>query len=226
MRIFQDIGVRKAVAIQDDSSIFVCSVATKCWLLSRIAHHLHSGFLCFPPFILTTVQLAGSVRMRIKSRITRGDNEMGRTRRRDRGCTIRVRLWSSWAVEGEGKKVYFAGDTGYRSVKDGEDEEGRPVCPAFKEIGEHFSGFDLAMIPIGAYESRWFMSTIHCAQQDSVRTFQDIRAKKADVMHRGTWILTTEEVTEPPKRLAEECQKNGINDGDFLVSDIGETKYF
>ncbi len=41
-----------------------------------------------------------------------------------------------------------------------------------------------------------------------------------------TWILTTEEVTEPPKRLAEECKKIGIDNGDFLVSDIGETKYF
>ncbi len=41
-----------------------------------------------------------------------------------------------------------------------------------------------------------------------------------------TWILTTEEVTEPPKKLAEECKKIGIEEGDFLVSDIGETKYF
>ncbi|PBK68407.1 Metallo-hydrolase/oxidoreductase [Armillaria solidipes] len=135
-------------------------------------------------------------------------------------------LWSSWAVEGEGKKVYFAGDTGYRSVKDGEDEEERPVCPAFKEIGERFGGFDLAMIPIGAYNPRWFMSTIHCAPQDSVRIFMDIRTKKAVAMHWGTWILTTEEITEPPKRLAEECKKIGIDEADFLVSDIGETKYF
>ncbi len=58
-------------------------------------------------------------------------------------------LWASWAVEGEGKKVYFAGDTGYRSVKDDENEDERPVCPAFKEIGEKFGKFDLAMIPIG-----------------------------------------------------------------------------
>ncbi|KAK0430453.1 Metallo-hydrolase/oxidoreductase [Armillaria borealis] len=88
-------------------------------------------------------------------------------------------LWSSWAVEGEGKTVYFAGDTGYGSIKDGEDEAERPVCPAFKEIVEHFGGFDLAMIPIGAYEPRWFMSTIHCAPQDSVHIFKDIKAKKA-----------------------------------------------
>ncbi|KAK0229658.1 Metallo-hydrolase/oxidoreductase [Armillaria nabsnona] len=135
-------------------------------------------------------------------------------------------LSSSWAVEGEGKKVYFTGDTGYRSVEDGENEAERPVCPAFKEIGERFGGFDLAMIPIGAYEPRWFMSTIHCAPQDSVRLFKDIKAKKAVAMHWGTWILTTEKVTEPPKRLAEECKKIGIDKGDFLVSDIGETKYF
>lgn len=64
-------------------------------------------------------------------------------------------LWASWAVQevpnngGEGAKVYFAGDTGYRSVRDGQDEEKVPHCPAFKEIGERFGGFDLALIPIG-----------------------------------------------------------------------------
>ncbi|KAK0430463.1 hypothetical protein EV421DRAFT_1841015 [Armillaria borealis] len=85
------------------------------------------------------------------------------------------------------------------------------------------------------------MSTTHCASQDIMRIFKDIRAKKVVVMHWGravfypffvclfsssTWILTTEEVTEPPKRLAEEYKKIGIDDGDFPVSDIGETKFF
>ena len=65
-------------------------------------------------------------------------------------------LWASWVVEelapahgGIGKRVYFGGDTGYRTVRDGEDESKSPVCPAFKEIGERFSGFDIAMLPIG-----------------------------------------------------------------------------
>lgn len=49
----------------------------------------------------------------------------------------------------EGSKVFFGGDTGYRAVMDGQDEDTVPVCPAFKEIGEKFGGFDLAMIPIG-----------------------------------------------------------------------------
>jgi N-acyl-phosphatidylethanolamine-hydrolysing phospholipase D len=59
-------------------------------------------------------------------------------------------LWASWAVTAQtGEKVYFGGDTAYRTVRDGEDEEMVPTCPAFREIGEKFGGFDLALLPIG-----------------------------------------------------------------------------
>jgi N-acyl-phosphatidylethanolamine-hydrolysing phospholipase D len=73
-------------------------------------------------------------------------------------------LWASWVVEqivpdssppnlptknGSGVKVWFAGDTGYRAVKGGQNEDDVPCCPAFKEIGEKFGDFDLALIPIG-----------------------------------------------------------------------------
>lgn len=65
-------------------------------------------------------------------------------------------LWGSWAVEEvlesslrAPKKIWFAGDTGYRTVWEGEDESKMPVCPAFAEIGNRIGPFDLAMIPIG-----------------------------------------------------------------------------
>ncbi|KAF8152552.1 N-acyl-phosphatidylethanolamine-hydrolyzing phospholipase D [Crassisporium funariophilum] len=148
-------------------------------------------------------------------------------------------LWASWVVEEvQAKtnqepstvrppvKLFFAGDTGYRAVRDGEDEDTLPVCPAFKAIGKRFDGFDCALIPIGAYLPRQFMSPIHCAPQDSVRLFKDVKAKKALGMHWGTWILTSEDVYEPPKRLAEECKKAGIEDGAFTVCNIGETLWF
>lgn len=78
-----------------------------------------------------------------------------------RGITDRFKsLWASWVVEeaavpdssNSGRppvKVYFAGDTGYRAVRDGQDEDTVPTCPVFKEIGERWNGFDFAMIPIG-----------------------------------------------------------------------------
>ncbi|KAF9466653.1 N-acyl-phosphatidylethanolamine-hydrolyzing phospholipase D [Collybia nuda] len=145
-------------------------------------------------------------------------------------------LWSSWVVEEvrppaknpppsdeSGVKLFFAGDTGYRTVLDGQDEDKVPVCPAFTEIGAKFGSFDLALIPIGAYMPRQFMSSIHCAPQDSVRIFKDVGARKALGMHWGTWVLTTEDVNEPPRRLAEECEKAGIETGAFGVCEIGET---
>jgi N-acyl-phosphatidylethanolamine-hydrolysing phospholipase D len=47
------------------------------------------------------------------------------------------------------KNLYFAGDTAYRAVHNGEDESKVPVCPAFAEVGERFGGFDMALLPIG-----------------------------------------------------------------------------
>ncbi|TCD69396.1 hypothetical protein EIP91_007743 [Steccherinum ochraceum] len=139
-------------------------------------------------------------------------------------------LWSSWAVEdltgSAGKKAYFAGDTGYRSVRTGEDPEAVPTCPAFNEIGEKLGPFDLAMIPIGAYDPRALFSGEHAHPRDSVRIFKDIRAKKALGIHWGTWILTTEPVLEPPAELRRECEKANITPEEFDICALGETGAF
>jgi len=72
-------------------------------------------------------------------------------------------LWASWVVEnvtenGGGGKVWFAGDTGYRSIPRGvpiEEEDKYRHCPAFEEIGKREGPFDFSMIPIGAYDPRF-----------------------------------------------------------------------
>ncbi|KAJ7110494.1 beta-lactamase superfamily domain-containing protein, partial [Mycena epipterygia] len=134
-------------------------------------------------------------------------------------------LWGGWVLEAKPPLVYFAGDTAYRSVPSNTDDgpETLPVCPAFKEIGTRWGGFDFAMIPIGAYKPRRHMSTIHCAPRDSVAIFRDIKAKRAIGMHWGAWILTTEDILEPPVLLAAECAKAGVKEGAFTVCAIGET---
>ncbi|OJT12399.1 N-acyl-phosphatidylethanolamine-hydrolyzing phospholipase D [Trametes pubescens] len=159
-------------------------------------------------------------------------------------------LWSSWAVEevlpvpspaptptptptspGEGqgeaarapKKVYFAGDTGYRTVWEGEDEETAPRCPAFKEVGEKLGPFDLALLPIGAYAPRAMWSNLHASPADAVEIFKDVRAKKALAMHWGTWILTTEPTMEPPELLKRARLLAGLDEGAFEVCGLGET---
>ncbi|KAF9997754.1 hypothetical protein BGZ79_008545 [Entomortierella chlamydospora] len=139
-------------------------------------------------------------------------------------------LWASWVVQTIPKnesekstKVFFGGDTGYRYVPKGADEDEMPYCPAFKEIGNRIGPFDLSMIPIGAYSPRWFMSPIHCSPEDAVRLHEDIKSKRSVGMHWGTWVLTNEDVTEPPKRLEAAMRKRGHDPNTFNVIQIGES---
>lgn len=180
-------------------------------------------------------------------------------------------LWASWTIEEAVQdatpssrppvKVFFAGDTGYRAVNDGQDEDQVPVCPAFKQIGERFGGFDCALIPIGYVEYLTTGSTLRliaCIQAHTSRvnscppsivhrrivygSSKTLRRRGLWVcigrkssssfvsqfrllVHHRTWVLTSEDVLEPPKRLAEECKKLGIDDGAFTVCDIGETLF-
>ena len=144
-------------------------------------------------------------------------------------------LWASWSIESGGKKVYFAGDTGYRSVPesaDGKDDYGEeyahlPHCPAFAQVGEHRGPFDLGLIPIGAYMPRWIMSPMHANPFDSVNIFRDSKCKRALGMHWGTWVLTEEDVLEPPRLLKQALKQQGIaEEGVFDICDIGESRSF
>jgi L-ascorbate metabolism protein UlaG (beta-lactamase superfamily) len=130
---------------------------------------------------------------------------------RDRNKT----LWGGWAAQAGGARpfsFFFAGDTGYS--KD------------FEDIGERFGGFDLALIPIGAYQPRWFMKAHHVEPAESVRIHQDIRAKTSIAIHWGTFELTDEPLDEPPTLLTQELQKAGISLEDFVVLKHGETMRF
>jgi N-acyl-phosphatidylethanolamine-hydrolysing phospholipase D len=103
---------------------------------------------------------------------------------RDRGAT----LWCGWALAAQdGKRVFFAGDTGYH--------------PEFAQIGERCGPFDLSLMPIGAYEPRWFMRYLHMNPEEAVAAFRALGAGGAMVpIHWGTFKLTDEAMDEPPVR--------------------------
>lgn len=147
-------------------------------------------------------------------------------------CDKEKTLWASWSVKSGGKSVWFGGDTGYRAVPKlphGEDDYGEgheyPVCPAFKEIGDRNGPFDLGLIPIGAYDPRHLLSTLHSNPYDSVNIFKDVRCERALGIHWGTWYLTEEPALEPPKMLREALAKSGIAEtGVFDVCEPGESR--
>lgn len=119
-------------------------------------------------------------------------------------------LWCGWVVESEYGRFYFAGDSGYG--------------PFFKDIGERFGGFDLSLIPIGAYQPRWFMSPVHCDAAEAVLVHRDVKSKTSIGMHWGTFRLTTEPAAEPPLYLAAAAEQAGLKTGDFTVMKFGETR--
>ena len=118
-------------------------------------------------------------------------------------------LWAGWVIKTDAFRFIFVGDTGY--------------TPHFKEIGEKLGPFDLAAIPIGAYEPRWFMARHHVNPAESVQIHKDIGSKKSVAIHWGTFILTDEPLDEPPKKLAAALQENQIPAEDFLVLKHGQT---
>ena len=124
----------------------------------------------------------------------------------DRNAT----LWCSLLLEIAGKKVYFAGDTGYSRD--------------FADIASEHPVIDLALLPIGAYEPNWFMRSVHVNPEEAVRIFQDLGAKQAVGMHWGTFRLTLEPMDEPPQRLTRALAKAGIAPERFIVMQHGETR--
>lgn len=71
------------------------------------------------------------------------------------------------------------------------------------------------------------MSPMHADPHDSVQIFKDTKCQRALGMHWGTWVLTEEDVLEPPRKLREYLRKEHIaEEGVFDICDIGESREF
>jgi L-ascorbate metabolism protein UlaG (beta-lactamase superfamily) len=112
-------------------------------------------------------------------------------------------LWCGYFVEAGEFTVYFAGDTAFG--------------PHFAQIRERFGAPRLALLPIGAYEPRWFMSPVHMAPEDAVRAHEILGAGTSIAIHHGTFQLGDEGIDTPQQVLREAAK-----DGSFLVLANGE----
>lgn len=116
-------------------------------------------------------------------------------------------LWCGFILEGS-KRLYFVGDTAY----DGN---------LFKEIGNRYSFIDIAIIPIGAYKPKWFMSPIHTDPEEAVKIHQDIRSKQSIACHFGTFQLSDENIDEVSTDLKTALELYNIQEKDFFMPDEG-----
>ena len=126
-------------------------------------------------------------------------------------------LWCGFAFALDGMRAWFAGDTAYH--------------PEFAEIGARCGPFDFVMIPIGAYEPRWFMERVHVNPEESVRIYQDVSAAHPAAesplmlgIHWGTFRLTDEPMDEPPRRTVELWRERGLDQDRLWIARFGETR--
>lgn len=118
-------------------------------------------------------------------------------------------LWTGFMLTYQGHKIYFAGDTGFTKF--------------FTEIYERCGAPDLAMLPIGAYQPREMMATVHMDPAEAVQAFLCLQARRAVGMHFGTFQLTGEPIDEPPEKLKRALVEKGISSERFFVLDVGQT---
>jgi len=96
-------------------------------------------------------------------------------------------LWGGWLIDTGRGRILFAGDSGWFG--------------GFAEIGRRFAPIDLALLPIGAYEPRWFMRVAHMDPAEAVRACVALGARRMVPTHWGTFDLSDEAVDEPPREL-------------------------
>src|SRR6266478_4004417 len=105
-------------------------------------------------------------------------------------------LWGGFILVVGGQHIFFAGDSAY--------------APFFRDIRQRFGRMSLALLPIGAYEPRWFMQAVHMNPAEAVQAHLDLLAAESVGMHFGTFQLTTEGIDEPLHALEEACRARGI----------------
>jgi L-ascorbate metabolism protein UlaG (beta-lactamase superfamily) len=116
------------------------------------------------------------------------------------GCTLRVPY---------APRIYFAGDTGYARF--------------FTEVRERLGAPDVALLPIGAYEPRWFMEPFHMNPADAVRAHQEVGARVSIATHHSYFRLADDGFDSPARLLADARASAGVPPEDFRVLDVGET---
>jgi L-ascorbate metabolism protein UlaG (beta-lactamase superfamily) len=121
-------------------------------------------------------------------------------------------LWGGFVAEAGGRRLFFAGDTGYGTH--------------FSEVRERCGALDLCLLPIGAYEPRWFMEEQHMNPDDAVRAHLDLRTPLSVGTHFGCFRLTDEGIDDPVIDLATARRQHAVTADAFQVLETGETRTF
>ena len=112
-------------------------------------------------------------------------------------------LWSSWVIQSKNENIYFSGDSGYANH--------------FKEIGEKYGPFDLALMECGQYNEMW--TDIHMMPEETAQAGIDVQAEKIIPIHWGGFKLAMHEWTDPIERVTIKAKELNLK---VITPKIGE----
>jgi L-ascorbate metabolism protein UlaG (beta-lactamase superfamily) len=118
-------------------------------------------------------------------------------------------LWGGFLLDVDRRRIFVAGDTAYG--------------PFFRDIRRRSGPIDLALLPIGAYEPRWFMRGVHMNPEEAVQAHLDLEAAESIGMHYGTFQLTAEGIDEPLRALDAARQAHEVAASRFRTLAFGES---
>jgi len=117
-------------------------------------------------------------------------------------------LWASFLLDAPGRRIYFGGDSGY--------------FIGYREIGRRYPGIDHALIPVTAYDPRWFMHYAHMDAREALDAFQDLKARYFIPTQWGTFRLGDEPIGHAPLALQKALSATGIDPKRLLVMGLGQ----
>jgi L-ascorbate metabolism protein UlaG (beta-lactamase superfamily) len=118
-------------------------------------------------------------------------------------------LWGGFMLMAGTRRIYFAGDTAYAGF--------------FRDIRQKLGPIDLALLPIGAYDPRWFMESVHMDPAEAVQAHLDLEARQSIGMHFGTFQMSTEGIDDPLRALDEARRVRTVSPAAFRTLRFGES---
>lgn len=120
-------------------------------------------------------------------------------------------LWCGWIIESSHLRIWFSGDTGYTA--------------GLADIALFRGPLDAALIPIGAYSPRWFMSSHHMDPQQAVTLWQQLGRPFTVPIHWGVFELADESLDMPPQELLTALNDEGEDGRLFSPLCIGQSSH-
>lgn len=122
-------------------------------------------------------------------------------------------LWGTFIIKTPIGSICFIGDSGYDPS-------------IFKEIGRKFDPMLVSLIPIGAYEPRWFMQDVHMNPEESILVHQDLGSRNSIASHFDTFPLADDDFKQAVTELEIARNKYNIKEEDFIIPKIGGVYWF